>query len=167
MISLSPVTKKKLKIALCGAGIFLAMTIIAATPSLSHDSGAAGFKAGKAAPFKPTASTTSGINLTSSSDGNSQSSSSGDYGLQGTSVTQSDNSSSEPGSTPPSPPVSNQPVPEPDVLYPIDPTPKCHFYKYPGGIQPLSCPVCESYPSDGAYACGCGYSSGVEMMCAL
>jgi len=43
MISLSPVTKKKLKIALCGAGIFLAMTIIAATPSLSHDSGAAGF----------------------------------------------------------------------------------------------------------------------------
>jgi hypothetical protein len=35
-------------------------------------------------------------------------------------------------------------------------------------MQPLSCPVCESYPTDGVYnACRCGYGTGTEIMCAL
>ena len=68
-------------------------------------------------------------------------------------------------SSPPSPPINVSP--EPDPLYPIDPNPKCNYYKYPGSAQPSSlyCPICQPYQAnDGMrYPCGCG---GTELLCA-
>jgi len=175
MISPNQITKKKVKIILCAAGIVLVMSILATTPSLSHDSASAGAKQGRTATLKtPAKAEAGGIDLTSFGS-NSESTSNSGYSLQGTNVTTaSDNGggSSGPSSTPPSGPISAQPTPEPDPLYPIDPVPKkCSYYKYPGGMQPYSCPVCESaQTSDGIrFPCGPCYGGGAntEIACVM
>ncbi len=81
-------------------------------------------------------------------------------------VGSSGSASSGNASSPASPPVNV--MPQPDPLYPIDPSPKCPYYKYPGNIQPmLYCPICETYQtSEGIrYPCGCG-GRGTELLCA-
>jgi hypothetical protein len=78
---------------------------------------------------------------------------------------------SSPQSVPPSIPSAAPAAAEPDPLYPADPTPKCPYYKYPGGVQPMIvCYPCEAYQTaDGLrYPCGCGGGSGIqpEILCA-
>jgi hypothetical protein len=174
MISLNQITKKKVKIVLCGAGILVAMSILATTPPLSHDSASAGAKRAKAAALKaPADGQAEGIDLTSAGD-SSRSASGNGYSLQGSTVSQaSDNSGNPAGptATPSSGPAVT-PTTEPDMLYPIDPTPKkCELYKYPGGMQPYSCPVCENaQTSDGIrYPCGPCYggSTNTEIACVM
>ena len=91
----------------------------------------------------------------------------GSSGQSGGAASSSGNSSS---------PVTSSPInvyPEPDPLYPVDPTPKCSYYKYPEGAQsgatcpPYNCgairyPCCQ-YMDSPQGVCGCG---GNEMLCA-
>jgi len=174
-LKLNSQSKKKLKIILCGTGIVIAMSLAATTPSLSQNSINNSVKPKKAAALNAPGRQKSenqqgGIDLSSASTGSL--SPAGDYKLQGTGPASppapSGSSDSDGNSSSPVTPVP--PVTEPDPLYPIDPTPKCHIYKYPGGMQPMSCPVCEAYPAaDGVrYPCGpCYGGPGVDIMCAM
>ena len=168
-LNLTANSKKKLKIILCAAGVIVAMSLAATTPSLTRNSVNTSVEPGQAAALKlppghqKTESQQGGIDLSSQTSGGSAAS--GSYGLQGTTPptpTSSDNSTGN-TSSPPAPATT-----EPDVLYPVDPIPKCAYYKYPAGsVQPYNCPICETYPSaDGSYMpCGCNIKSNVQVMC--
>ena len=172
MITLNNIPRKKLKIILCGSGIVIAMSILAVTPPLSHDSDGKTVNPGKASALKAPKNQAGqaeqgSIDLSSSSD---SSGTSDGYTLQGTAVTPSTIQTPTANNGNSGSPVSASPVTEPDPLYPVDPTPKCYYNWKPGTNQPYSCPVCEGVQSaDGMrYPCGPCYGGGggVQIMCA-
>lgn len=177
MTILKSMPKKKLKIILCGVGVLVAMSLLATAPPLSRDSAVKPAGSGKAAALKAPAGQAAdqtaeagygSVKLTTAPNGSSPTA--GGYSLQGTAPAAGTPSPAPQtgGSGASSSPVSSQPVTEPDVLYPVDPAPKCAYYYKPGTMMPYSCPICETYqtPDGGYYPCGGCYGGKLGIMCA-
>jgi|GEM_PF-4851825 len=170
MLNLNGLTKRKLKILLCSAGIIVAMSLVATIPSLGHDSINRSSETGKVSALKPPAGIVEqarrqgGVNLSSSTTGSPGAG--GDYNLQGTTTTSPQTAPTDNNGNSGSPVTA--PPTEPKALYPIDPTPKC-LYGKSGIRQPYGCPVCQgATTADGLrYPCGpCYGGTGTEIMCA-